>query len=80
MNYKIIGGSYSHYSKGIANGSNYYLELTDSEGNKTGKWLGGYVDNLLLSAAISFNTSTVNSAWIDATATEPNSKKSTTDR
>ncbi len=48
VNYKIVGGSYS-FAAEISQGAAAYLELTDAEGNPTGQWVGGYMDNTLLS-------------------------------
>ncbi len=49
VNYKIVGGSYS-FAQQIAQGSAAYLELAN------GQWVGGYMDNTLLSINFPINS------------------------
>jgi len=68
-NYKIIGGSFNNGA--FARGSFNYLPLTDEEGNPTGQWIGGYIDNILLPAAKTFATT---GRYADLTATAADSR------
>ena len=74
INYKILGGTWSH-SYSMSAGSFYYLPLEDSEGNPTGQWIGGYMNNTLVNSEKTFTTTGVTSGWVDSTYTEPNSLK-----
>ncbi len=74
VNYKIEGGSFS-VPGAIGNGSHYYLALVDGEGNPTGKWAGGYINNVFLNSSRSFVYEGVSGNWTDSTYAEPDSAK-----
>ncbi len=51
-NYKILGGTWSLGYHLTSYGSHYYLPLEDSEGELTGRWVGGYMDGILFDKAM----------------------------